>query len=155
MPSGRVHAFATCVAGGTLAPIIYLTGQPIFQALALAGGCLVGLVVTPDLDVDHRTYSDRVMTRSTGGLIGALWRLFWLPYAQLIPHRHPLSHWPILGTVLRLFYLLFIPALLWWIVGRLIPLPGLIDLIRLPFIWWLITGLTLVDALHWGMDRIF
>jgi uncharacterized metal-binding protein len=117
---------------------------------------MVGLVVTPDLDVrDRDTHAETVMRR-TGRCLGAIWDLFWLPYAWLIPrHRHPLSHWPILGTALRLVYLLAVPALLWWGMGQLLPLPTLPWLVLTPLTWWAIGGLALVDALHWGMDRIF
>ena len=81
-------------------------------ALAFAAGCAVGLVVTPDLDVRQRsTHSETIMRHSGGCLGGVLWSLLWLPYAYLIPrHRRPLSHWPVIGTALRLLYLLAVPA---------------------------------------------
>jgi uncharacterized metal-binding protein len=94
--------------------------------------------------------------RHTGGCLGSIWRLLWLPYALLIPrHRHPLSHWPILGTTLRLVYLLAVPVLLWWVAGHIIPLPALPHLTLTPLIGWSVAGLALVDALHWGMDKLF
>jgi len=157
MPSGKIHAFATCVTAGALAPVICLTGQPITTALGFAAGCMIGLVVTPDLDVRQRsTHAETIMRRSGGCLVGALWNLLWLPYAYLIPrHRHPLSHWPILGTVLRLVYLLAVPAVAWWVLGHIIALPVLPHLALTPLIGWGIAGLALVDMLHYLMDRIF
>jgi uncharacterized metal-binding protein len=154
MPSGKVHAIATCVAAGTLSPVVYLAAQSIPAALAFAGGCMVGLVVTPDLDVrDRDTHSETIM-RHARHCLGAIWNVLWWPYARLIPrHRHPLSHWPILGTVLRLVYLLMIPVFLWWGLGRLVSLPSPLPVLSNPLTWWAIGGLALVDVLHWGMDR--
>jgi len=157
MPSGKAHAIATCAAAGALSPVLYLAGQSLPTTLAFAGGCLLGLVVTPDLDVRQRdTHAETIMRRSGGCLVGAIWNLLWLPYAWLIPrHRHPLSHWPVLGTALRLAYLLAAPALAWWVIGQFIPLPALPRLALTPLTWWAIGGMALVDALHWGMDRVF
>jgi uncharacterized metal-binding protein len=44
------------------------------------------------------------LIRATLGA-GFLWTWLWYPYARAIPHRSPWSHWPILGTVMRLAYL--------------------------------------------------
>ena len=157
MPSGKAHALATCLTAGMLAPAVYLAGQPVTTALAFAAGCAVGLVVTPDLDVRYRdTHSGTIVRRSGGCLIGMLWSLLWLPYAYLIPrHRHPLSHWPVIGTATRLLYFLAVPALAWWVMGHIISLPALPRLALTPLAGWGIAGLALVDALHWGMDRVF
>jgi uncharacterized metal-binding protein len=143
---------------GAGAPLIYLlTGQPVTTALAFAGGCMLGLVVTPDLDVRQRdTHAGTIMRHSAGGCLGGLWRLLWLPYALLIPkHRHPLSHWPILGTALRLVYLLVVPVLIWWVIGHFLPMPDLPRLTLTPLAVWAIGGLGLVDTLHALMDWIF
>ena len=157
MPSGKAHAIAICLTAGVLAPVVYLAGQPVTTALAFATGCMVGLVVTPDLDVRQRsTHSETIMRRSGGCLVGLLWNLLWLPYAYLTPrHRHPLSHWPILGTALRLVHLLAVPAVAWWVLGHIIALPVLPRLALTPLIGWGIAGLVLVDTLHYLMDRIF
>ena len=157
MPSGKIHAIATSLTAGVLAPVIYLVGQPVTTALGFAAGCAVGLVVTPDLDVRQRsTHSETIMRRSGGCPVGLLWNLLWLPYAYLIPrHRHPLSHWPLLGTVLRLVYQLAVPAVAWWVLGHIVALPALQRLALTPLIGWGIAGLMLVDTLHYVMDQVF
>jgi uncharacterized metal-binding protein len=83
-----------------------------------------------------------------------VWNLLWLPYAYLIPHhRHPLSHWPVLGTALRLAHPLALPGAAWWLLGRIIALPAQW---RLPLeVWWALGGLAMVDALHALMDWVF
>jgi len=154
MPSGKIHALATCIAAGAISPLIYLSGQSIPNALTFAGGCIIGLLVTPDLDVRHwDTHSKTILRRSAGSLAGALWNLIWLPYARFIPrHRHPLSHGPLQGTALRVAYLLALTALIWWLLGYVFPMPALSHLALTPAIWWALGGLALVDVLHWGMD---
>lgn len=155
MPSGKSHAIATVVAGGVTAPLLFVAGQPAANALALAGGCLLGLIFNPDLDVRRRdTHSDTIMRHSFGRFIWRVWDLLWKPYAYMIPnHRHPLSHMPLLGTALRIVYALSLPALAWFLLGRIVALPPLWPLPAV--VWWGLGGLALVDGLHALMDWFF
>lgn len=127
-----------------------LLDQP--HAIALAAGSLAGLLLTPDLDVDTGSNSDD-WARSFGRLPGLLWWLVWRPYAALVPHRSPLSHFPILGTVLRLGYLSLVVWVLAWAVHLIAPIA--IPAIRaVP--WWFplaFVGLALADLLHWVLDN--
>jgi uncharacterized metal-binding protein len=120
------------------------------HVLAVAGGALAGLVLTPDLDIDGGCISDDIVRQSTGRPVSWLWWLFWRPYGLLIPHRSRLSHLPLMGTALRLAYISILPALLLWFAGDAIPRPDF------P-IWspWAIGGLILADTLHYIMDRLF
>ncbi len=157
MFSGKAHAAATVITAGVASPaIVFLAQQPPLSAIAFAAGCMVGLVVTPDLDVRYRnTYSETIMRHTAGRFVGLLWDILWLPYAYLIPrHRHWLSHTPLLGTALRLLYLLILPALIWWILGYFAALPALPQITLSPVASWALGGLVLVDALHWAMDRL-
>lgn len=85
-----------------------------------------------------------------------MWFAFWWPYAWLIPHRSPISHWPVLGTLIRLVYILLLGSIFWygasWLVtgaGAFLPSPNskLIE-----WLGWALLGLTLSDALHFLMD---
>lgn len=66
---------------------------------ALVGG-LAGLILSPDLDL---------VNRKGGGCVAlGFWRSvglnrYWQIYG-LLPHHSMWSHWPLLGTVLRLIY---------------------------------------------------
>ena len=97
MPSGKIHDRITL----WLLPFI-VAGSYIFSrdgelTLLCAGGYLVGgLLFGPDLDIHSRHYK-------RWGIL----RYFWLPYQKLIPHRSWLSHGFLVGTLLRLLYLLF------------------------------------------------
>lgn len=124
MPSGQVHA--ACSIG--LSAVCYGTalafsGDSVL-ALSCATGCVLGILLTPDLDQKTLSSSENSLVRYTLGL-GFLWVMLWYPYASLIPHRSPLSHAPILGTFGRLLYLallLAIPAWIWrWDFSQISP----------------------------------
>lgn len=143
MTTGRNHNLITL---GASAALYLLAPYPHTERIALGAGCLAGILITPDLDVDGLVASHGVMRSSLGALPGFLWRLLWLPYSYLIPHRHWLSHAPIIGTAGRLAYM----AGLAWLVMRLLSIP----IPPLPY-WsiYAVAGLAVSDALHWLADR--
>ena len=114
MPSGRIHDRITLwslpwVVGVTLV----LTRQGNL-ALIVAGAFLFsGLMFGPDLDI----YS--VQFKRWGKL-----RFIWQPYQKLLRHRSWLSHGLIVGTALRLVYLLG------WL-----SLIGSLGLVLVQFVW--------------------
>lgn len=142
MASGLTHAKVTVVASMGLFPATLLVPGLGISAL----GCLAGVLISPDLDQDGATISERLLMRGGFWLIGAPWFLYWLPYAKLFPHRHWLTHFPVVGTLGRLLYLS--PA--WILMLVLLGLPG-------RHVWWLIgwlvVGLMVSDFLHWLLDR--
>lgn len=147
MPSGKVHSALTfATASGVIAPylIVNLGGNPYLYLL----GCAAGLLATPDLDVDKGNISDTYLRRMFPPAQW-LWRTIWTPYSRLIPHRSPISHAPILGTVLRIGYIFLL------INGFYILSHFLFDTVsRFYFVWdWsFVMGLCHVDTLHWFAD---
>lgn len=128
MPNRTVHEATSIGLGVALVPLGYQAGLPLPYAFLLGLGSILCVWVNPDLDVAER--------RRQG-----MWRLYWYPYGKAVPHRHWISHMPIIGTAVRLIYLL--------------PLLALSYLIRPPT--WevsrvLILGLALGDTLHWLLD---
>ncbi len=158
MPNGNIHALSSALLGGVGCSLLALSfGQPGPVAAAFAGGCLAGIIINPDLDVRTGSHAFEVVRDTGGKLLGSplskAWRWFWWLYARMIPrHRHPLSHWPILGTVIRLGYLIFLPALIWWLLGFFVTLPRLPSLRINPLVGWGVLGLALSDTLHALMD---
>lgn len=154
MPDGATHSLATLLLAGTVGfglVHFHLLDQP--HAIAMAGGCLAGLLLTPDLDVDTGSDSDDWARALMGRGLAAAWWIFWRPYSYLIPHRSPLSHFPILGTVLRLGYLSLIAWIVLWLLHLVLP-------VHIPAIrsipWWFplgFTGLALADLGHWILDN--
>ena len=149
MATGKEHAKAS----RKLAPVVgvataVFTGS-VIGGVAAAAGCLAGIVLSPDLDIEGITISERKVLQSSR-LLGGVWMAIWYPYAVLIPHRSPLSHWPVLGTVLRLLYLYGVA----WLATAVYPPLG-------EWVQWLATGRYLLpftiglaasDVAHWWMD---
>jgi uncharacterized metal-binding protein len=102
MPNGKAHASATILLAAGLGFIsISLRDDTALTTAAVVGGCLAGLVLTPDLDVDRGSISHRIVKRSAGFLIGFAWHLFWFPYSRIMPHRSWWSHMPLFSTFFR------------------------------------------------------
>ena len=157
MASGNMHALATTIVAGIVGPgLVFGAGQHVSVGVASMLGCLLGQVVMPDLDVRHRPiHSQAIVRRTVGYRVFVVWYLLWLPYAYLIPHhRHWLGHLPFLGTVIRLVYLLAVPALIWYGISSAFYLPILPSPLFLSLGLWVFGGLALVDTVHFLMDQV-
>jgi uncharacterized metal-binding protein len=106
MPSGRTHDRITFLSLPWIGGFSFLLTRQGDLTLIVTGTFLFsGLMFGPDLDIYSVQYK-------RWGIL----RWIWLPYQSFIPHRSRLSHGLIIGTTLRLLYLL--------IVIVLIALPG-------------------------------
>jgi uncharacterized metal-binding protein len=149
MPGGRVHtAITLATASGVLAPylIVQLNGNPYLYV----AGTLVGLMVTPDLDLNNGNISD-TMLRRVFPPAQWIWRILWTPYSLLIPHRSPISHFPFVGTLFRIgyiFLLLNLFSLLFFLFGNIFDTVSLVWFWN----WWFFLGLCHVDLLHYLAD---
>ena len=161
MPSGQVHRKATLalapIAGLTAAYVAGMFGQQtglpdgLRAGLACVLGVLMTLAVSPDLDLLESSFNSKMRHKKKF----LPWWILWYPYSISIPHRHPLSHFPLLGTFIRLIYLLSVVCL-----GVAILL--FFDVISVDFLlyiipprWailWLVTGMAVSDIAHWFMD---
>jgi uncharacterized metal-binding protein len=150
MPSGKIHSALTMATiSGVIAP--YLVVNLGGNEYTYVAGCVVGLMVSPDMDVDGGNISDQYI-RKVSRPAQWLWRLFWTPYALLVPHRHFVSHFPIVGTLLRVgyvFMLINIINFIAWIGFQLF------DTVSFLWLWdWsFFFGLCHVDAVHWAVDN--
>jgi uncharacterized metal-binding protein len=128
----------------------YRLGYPVQASAALAGGALAGIFLSPDLDVDGGSISFYHVRHVAGCLPGLVWSWIWRPYARLIPHRSPLSHWPVISTLIRLGYLSGMVYSIFWVLL-------LANLVSHPAIpaWGplAIAGLVLSDTCHFVMDK--
>jgi uncharacterized metal-binding protein len=154
--------------------------QPV-ELTFMAIGCLLGLFLSPDADVDSGHigfhYVRKVFGR--GGLW--VWQQWWMPYQISIKHRSFWSHAPIVGTVVRLLYLPFPVIILALRDQKSTPIPVVVyrtvvaQLIAIPFaaligaaiylLWYqfpnfdfhimamsLFVGLCISDVGHWILD---
>ena len=160
MASGRTHAAISVAAS----PVAFFTALNYSGSVELASfaavGCgIVGIVLTPDLDQQTKSWIENKMLRNQNiivALVGILHYWFWLPYAKAFPHRAFATHFPIISTAIRLAYIAVGLLAVYWlatnILGMTFVLPD-IDKI-LPYAVATIYGLTISDTLHWLTDVV-
>lgn len=148
MPNGRAHMTATFAVAATTPFGLLAFGASLPDVGAYALGCLAGIVLTPDLDVDDGCLSMHVIRRLFGRVAGWLWQVFWTPYALAMPHRSFLSHGPIVSTLIRLAYIgAWATAAIWFFK---LPMPS-----WSPLWLWAFGGLVVSDSTHTAMDWLF
>lgn len=126
MASGRVHTATTLAAGATGA--FLLAASPYSaHAVPFMAGALTAILVQPDLDHPNGYIGLAILRRVPliGHVLSAAWRLYWMPYRLAVglgtrrrpgigdSHRSWLSHLPVVGTALRLAWLLWPAWALW------------------------------------------
>lgn len=156
MPSGRTHGKASAALAGALLFYWSYRSGDFFHSSILAGGALSNIILTPDLDQQTNSWIENKLLRSRSPFIRALGHLYikmfsW--YAHSIPHRHWLSHSPIIGTVFRVIYIF--PLIAITLMGASVLVRGLEDLTSPGLsveLWYWFAGLAAADTLHWFMD---
>lgn len=136
MASGKTHTRTNLVAIGALAiatPFIDIDVPLVFLI-----GALIGTFwLSPDLDLKSSAYYH------WGPLRG-----LWLPYLKFIPHRSPLSHFPVLSDAIRIAYLGLPIALLLTFTSYEDAAKTWVDENGLAFFF----GLVFATTLHTGLD---
>lgn len=97
MPDGVTH-FEIGLAGGIAAVLAAAAYTDYATTRAVAIGSLIGLAITPDLDQEGTTFTERILRRIP--LIGFVFQVSWYGYALLFRHRG-WSHNLLLGTLTR------------------------------------------------------
>ena len=159
MASGRQHLDATHTLAWvallvTPAASAWLAGAPVTEYDVLLGAaaflaCKFSVKNGPDLDLVGVTISEKEAVRVWGRVLGTLWFMVWLPYARLIPHRHWMSHAPVIGTLGRLLWLLWLPA---FVLAAYDHGPALLAWVQTGAAATVVVWLVISDGLHWIMD---
>lgn len=135
----------------------YVSLEDLFKIAAVS---TIGLLVSPDLDQETGNISYYYM-RQIG--LHRLWGWYWRPYTT-IPHRSWLSHAPLLGTLLRLLYIimpvwLFLftapsasRVLILQVIGAIVFMLGLHYLTFWDIIY-IYVGLCIPDIAHFLLDQ--
>ena len=158
MSAGCVHQKASmALAGGFL--LVSLVFGPGHEYVA---GALLGIMLTPDLDVDNG-YIGNVIIRERlgklGGLANKAWDGLWYFYRKSLKHGSELSHFPIISTIFRLGYLYLFLIVIPYIILA-VAIPGAWS-IQSELAWWLalsakhyrlILALKGSDLIHWTLD---
>lgn len=157
MAKGTTHAIASLVLAGSAQLLPPLTDVTLNQSVPLTIGALLGIILTPDLDLVGGSISQRQVKRQAGNVIGTLWWALWYPYAKVLGHRSWVSHTPVIGTLIRVVYVFTVPMGIWsllWYTGIVkaappVPALGISD----PAVLWCFLGLCASDCLHWLLDQ--
>jgi uncharacterized metal-binding protein len=159
----------------------FALGQFAFQTpgIEYAIGALVGIMLTPDLDVDAGNIANQIIREKIGGkpsarqkdkpwfivrrgvawIVGKAWDGLWHFYRKSVKHGSPLSHFPVISTLFRLAYLFLLLIVLPYFALAVF-VPGAWD-IGVEIRWWIdlavrhhqvILGLIGSDVIHWGLD---
>jgi uncharacterized metal-binding protein len=151
MATGEKHAAITqTLALSTVVALAYAMGD-VSTAVLAGGGCLAGLLIEPDLDVDGITQSERLLLKNILPL-GIVWYILWYPYAWVIPHRSKVSHFPILGTLGRVLHLSLWVFAIAALLGQADALYAWLQTVPLPYWAALAAGLAVADVGHWFAD---
>ena len=155
MSSGVTHLYGNLIFGTAITGTV-LWLQPDLAASVFIGA-VAGMIITPDLDINHETITEQIMNQVP--FLGWLFGQAWYGYALIANHRG-LSHNLFLGTLGRVAWTLLISLV------TLIFLFGLLQLIGISFDpIAVMRGLTLVllnpvtllawfaqDVLHYILD---
>ena len=162
MPDGKTHAIATIAATIATPIIVHELGisPTTANTTAVTAGCFMGLLLTPDLDVNHGCQSIQLIRDRIGKGAADVWQMIWMPYAVLIPHRSWLSHFPIAGTTFRLGYLYLVYFCIYLVVAATgsVPMPHIHlngEILRNSNLIWAFAGLSFADTIHFFMDHLF
>jgi uncharacterized metal-binding protein len=120
--------------------------------------CMLGmaatLAVNPDLDLLESSFKSKARKK----FLLLPWWILWMPYSVSFRHRSPYSHAPILGTLIRILYLLVIISLalsLLVIAGFISPEEiKTVDNFPRWFFLWFIAGMVASDTFHWFLDTV-
>ena len=87
MADGQTHSRINLVNGIVLTGATAFWWHPDWQTTVAVGvGCLIGWLITPDLDLVGVTYEEKRVYRFNW-LVGFLWQLYWLAYSRMMPPR--------------------------------------------------------------------
>lgn len=137
MPAGRIHDRITLWCLPALVVTSLLRTNSTTLTLAVATGFLLGgLLLGPDLD-----------TRSIHYQRWGWFRWIWLPYRHYIRHRSPLSHGPLLGTTVRVGY-----VLVWLTLFGCVGVALVNEVLRLGWTWTQVSDrLHTLITQHWSV----
>lgn len=157
MSAGFVHRKASIflACGFLLGGIISLD----INWLQYIFGALLGIFLTPDIDVDNGFIGDAMIRKYVGKWAESVWKIFWYWYRRSLKHGSPLSHFPIISTLGRLTYLFLWIIIIPEIILKYTVMSGLnigyeiswyIDKIMIGY--RIIIGLMASDLIHWTLD---
>ena len=159
MSAGTVHLKASQILtiGFVVGSVLTWDAVPLNYAV----GSMVGIYITPDLDVDAGNITDKIIRQKLGKKAEDVWDAFWYMYRRSLKHGGELSHLPVIGTLGRIAYvyllLIVIPHTVYYYIFQ--PSWNLIYVLywygaAIAGMWKIWLGLMGADAIHWVFDQI-
>jgi uncharacterized metal-binding protein len=120
--------------------------SPTESLAFFAGYTFATFLMNPDLYLNSEGY------QSWGFL-----RFYWWPYQKALAHRCFLSHFPIISTIFRIIYLLWLPILLIFVLGSAVQASArdqVYDWVPqlAPYLIAIVIGMMGSDTLHMFLD---
>ena len=139
MPNGKTHDKITLITTPFLGGFCYLIVGDIKTTIFLMFGYIfASFMFNGDLDTNSRPYNR-----------WWLLKMIWIPYQLMFSHRSIWTHGIVLGTVVRLLYVLAIPTLIVAVKGTGVPDMNWSVIIPI------LIGLELGNINHTVSDKIF
>ena len=151
MPSGRIHSASSMVVAISGATTMLLLNRGIEGIAGVGTGALIGILLSPDADVNGGSIADYYIRRYTGNIVEVIWDSAWLLYRKVCRHRGFMSHFPVISTIIRITYL---SAFYFLIATPLKWLSGIVKIDWALFLWWAFIGLVLADTAHYSLDKL-
>lgn len=156
MSTGRIHLQSSLILAASFSGAALILND--VRLLECAGGAVLGVFLSGDLDVDSGNISNFVIRKHLGVIAEKTWRGFWRGYSRSFKHRGFASHFPIFSTFVRLSYIYFwvilIPHIL--IYFSFFPAWSLMYVLSWYSILFLspmlFYGLASSDLIHWALD---
>lgn len=155
MSSGKVH---------TLSAVALATGFAVgalsdydMRVMEYAAGALIGILVSPDNDVDKGNVGYGYIRNRLGDWAEYIWDAVWFMYRRSVKHGSELSHFPVISTLGRLAYLfLFAIIIPYLVLDIFFPIDLGFELswwmAKFAFYWRVLVGLAAIDFIHWFLD---
>lgn len=158
MSSGITHLKSSLILAAALSSAAMLSQD--VRLLECAGGAIVGIICSPDLDVDKGNISNWIVRKKVGRFAEKVWRGFWSNYSNSFKHRGFASHSPIFSTFVRLFYVYYLivvlpHTLIYFLFSPAWSLMYVLSwFANIMFSPMFVYGLVGSDLIHWALDKI-
>lgn len=138
MPQGKTHDIITIVVSPIIIGVTYhFTKDYKIIGIITLTYLFASFMFNGDLDTNSAPYNRWF-----------IFKMIWIPYQLMFEHRSIFTHGLIIGTIVRIIYIGFIPIIILYFSGSIIYINWY--LLLLIFI-----GLELGSAIHTIADKIF
>lgn len=135
MANGKTHARHARRTMITVGSLSILSGNP-----GVAIGTVIGWLTTPDLDIGQTLTHEERRVYKANKILGIIFEMYYMPYGRIFKHRSFWTHFPGVGSAIRLLYSFWWIAFIW---------PNLMMLSDVVAIW---IGVTIQDIVHFHLD---